>query len=151
MGNIFERMRLSPTQLRTVAERRFADAESLRQTGRNARANGAVYLAGFVVECLLKARLLEKYSWLQNARNTGAWSKASRRLHDLCYRMHDLAAILDMLPEVKQHLMNLDRNRWQTARLYPMLHSVVGRHFNQDEQLLISMIVTLTPDEMAGK
>lgn len=28
---------------------------------------------------------------------------------------------------------------------------IVGRHFNQEEQLLISMIVTLTPDEMAGK
>jgi len=28
---------------------------------------------------------------------------------------------------------------------------IVGRHFNQEDQLLISMIVTLTPDEMAGK
>jgi hypothetical protein len=127
MGSIFEKMRLSPTQLRTVAERRFADAESLRRTGQNARANGAMYLAGFVVECLLKAKLLEKYSWLQSARNTGALPKADRKLYDLCYRMHDLAAISERLPEVKQHLMNLDRNRGQTGRLYPMLQSVVGR------------------------
>jgi len=28
---------------------------------------------------------------------------------------------------------------------------IVGRHFSPEEQLLISMIVTLTPDEMAGK
>jgi len=127
MGSIFARMRLTPGQLRTVAERRFADAESLRKTGENARANAAMYLAGFVIECLLKARLLEKYSWLQSVRNAGQLPKNERRLYDLCYRMHDLAEILDSLPDLKQRLMNLDRNRWQTGHLFPMLHSIVGR------------------------
>jgi hypothetical protein len=64
---IFKKIRLTPTQLRTVAERRFADAEALRDTKANARANGTMYLAGFVVECLLKAKLLERYRWLQSA------------------------------------------------------------------------------------
>jgi len=36
--------------LRTVADRRFDDADALRQTGRNARANGAMYLGRFVEE-----------------------------------------------------------------------------------------------------
>ena len=58
---IFLKVRLRPTQLRTVAERRFDDAVALRQTGKNARANGAIYLGGFAIECLLKARLLEDF------------------------------------------------------------------------------------------
>jgi hypothetical protein len=33
----------------------FGDAAALRDTKKNERANGAMYLAGFVVECLLKA------------------------------------------------------------------------------------------------
>jgi len=127
MGNIFKKMRLTPGQLRTVAERRFDDAEILRRTGKNARANGAMYLAGFVIECLLKAKLLEKYQWLQIAGNPGALPKADRRLHDLCYRMHDLAAILDSLPDVKKHLMNVNSFRCQKGRLYSMLDSVVSR------------------------
>jgi hypothetical protein len=48
--DIFTRMRLGPAALRTVAERRFDDAMSLKRTGQNARANGAMYLAGFVIE-----------------------------------------------------------------------------------------------------
>jgi len=127
MGNIFDKMQLSPTQLRTVAERRFDDAECLRQKRQNARANGAMYLAGFVIECLLKAKLLEKYSWLQHARKTGTRPKAEQRLYDLCYRMHDLAAILDQLPEVRQNLMNLNSFRYQKGLLYSMLASVVSR------------------------
>ena len=127
MGNIFKKMRLTPSQLRTVAERRFDDAEILRRTGKNARANGAMYMAGFVIECLLKARLLEKYSWLQNARNIGALPKTDLMLYNLCYRMHDLTAILDRLPEVKQRLMNLNSFCCQKGRLYSMLESVVSR------------------------
>jgi hypothetical protein len=41
---------LKPSTMKTVAERRFDDAAALRDTGRNARANGVAYLAGFVIE-----------------------------------------------------------------------------------------------------
>jgi hypothetical protein len=125
MGNIFEKMRLRPTQLRTVADRRFDDAKCLLQKGQ--RANGAMYMAGFVIECLLKAKLLEKYSWLQNARNTGTLAETDLELYNLCYRMHDLAAILDHLSELGQHLKNLNSFRYEKGRLYIMLKSVVGR------------------------
>jgi len=127
MGSIFKKMRLRPTQLRTVAQRRFDDAECLLQKGQNARANGAMYLAGFVIECLLKAKLLEKYQWLQIAGNTGNLTTDDRRLYDLCYRMHDLAAILDHLTELGEHLKNLNSFRYEKGRLYSMLKSVVGR------------------------
>jgi len=78
---IFDKLRLiRPTQLRTVADRRFGDADSLRRTGRNARANGAMYLGGFVIECPLKALLLEKFPWLQSATSPDGRTKAERHL-----------------------------------------------------------------------
>jgi len=58
---IFKRTRLRPPQLRSVADRRFDDAQALRATQLNARANGAIYLGGFVIECPFKAMLLEKF------------------------------------------------------------------------------------------
>jgi hypothetical protein len=94
MASIFDRIRLTPGQLRTVAERRFADAEALRRTGRNERANGVMYLAGFVVECLLKARLLEAFPALQ----AGPLPSGMDRLWFLCYRSHDLEGIVEQLP-----------------------------------------------------
>src|ERR1051325_4274025 len=101
---IFTRTLLRPTQLRAVAERRFDDAQALRATGQNARANGAIYMGGFAVECLLKAMLVEKFSWLQNASFPATRSEEERRIWWLCHRSHDLEAILSYLPEVGQKL-----------------------------------------------
>ena len=104
-GGIFERQRLRPPQMRTVADRRFADAECLRKTGQNQRANGAMYLGGFVIECLLKAKLLEKHKWLQSAPgDLRKRSEDERALHALCYRQHDLDGLLVRLPNVTQML-----------------------------------------------
>ena len=103
--NIFQKQRLRPTQLRTVAGRRFGDADALRRTRKNARANGAMYLGGFVIECLLKAKLLEKRRWLQAARSPVGLSKDDAHLWSLCYRWHDLDAILARLPEVSERLL----------------------------------------------
>ena len=88
--NIFQKVRLHPTQLRTVADRRFADADVLRKTGKNTRANGSMYLGGFVIECLLKAMLLERYPWLQTAGSPQVRGKDDQYLWSLCYRSHDL-------------------------------------------------------------
>jgi len=57
-GNIFLKQRLTIGQLRAVADRRYGDAVTLVETGDNARANGAQYLAGIVIEILLKGQLL---------------------------------------------------------------------------------------------
>ena len=51
-GSIFERGLLTAVQLRTVADRRFDDARYLADSRTNKYANGAMYLAGFVVEVL---------------------------------------------------------------------------------------------------
>jgi hypothetical protein len=59
MAGVFDKQAaLKPSAMATVAERRFGDAQALVNTGDNARANGAAYLAGFVVEILLKAQLV---------------------------------------------------------------------------------------------
>ena len=104
MGSIFKRMRLRPAQLRTVADRRFDDARYLCNSGLNARANGAIYLCGFVIECLLKAKLLEKFRWLQSTGAPERLQEREKRVWSLCYRSHDLAEILEHLPETARHL-----------------------------------------------
>ena len=122
---IFKRVRLRPTQLRTVADRRFDDAGALRATRQNARANGAMYLGGFVVECLLKARLLEKFQWLQSAGSPAGRSRDEQRLWSLCYRSHDLDEILAQLPEVTERLSRLEQR--ESNRLVQSLKSVCGQ------------------------
>lgn len=122
---IFQKLRLRPTQLRTVADRRFDDANALRQTGKNARANGAIYLGGFVVECLLKAKLLEEFAWLQSASSAENRPKDDRYLWSLCYRSHDLDAILDKLPEIVQRLSSMEQRG--SNRLLQSLKSICAR------------------------
>ena len=107
MGSIFDKGQLVPRQMRAVAERRFADACALRDTGRNQHANGAMYLGGFVIEILLKAKLIETRAWLRSAAMPANRSAGDRRLWNLCYRSRDLQAILDRLPEVRTRLAAL--------------------------------------------
>ena len=109
MATIFQRMRLHPRQLRTVAERRFDDARYLLRSGRNARANASMYLAGFVVECLLKAALLEHYRWLQSAGTPAGRPEPEREIWFLCYRSHDLTGILERLPGLTRRLASLEQ------------------------------------------
>ena len=119
---IFLKIRLRPSQLRTVAQRRFADAEALRDTGENERANGTMYLAGFVIECLLKAKLLERFAWLQSASSPAGRTKNEAHVWSLCYRSHNLDEILALLPNLSQRLLNAER-RGQ-LRLLESLKSV---------------------------
>ena len=45
------------TVLRALVSIRFADGEALLNTGRPERRTGALYLAGYGIECALKARI----------------------------------------------------------------------------------------------
>jgi hypothetical protein len=123
--DIFKKIRMRPTQLRTVAERRFDDADALRQTGRNARANGAIYLGGFVIECLLKAKLLERFAWLQSAASPDGRSKKEQHLWSLCYRSHDLDEILARLPEIEVRLSS--REQRGSTRLAQSLKKICAQ------------------------
>jgi len=63
-----------------------------------------MYLAGFVIECLLKARLLEKFRWLQSTRSPERLQRREQRIWSLCYRSHDLDEILVHMPEVWERM-----------------------------------------------
>ncbi|MDD4889271.1 MAG: hypothetical protein PHU85_05025, partial [Phycisphaerae bacterium] len=120
--NIFAMVRLRPGQFRTVADRRFGDAEALRDTRRNDRANGAMYLGGFVIECLLKAKLMELFPWLQHAGSAEGRPAAEQRLVSLCHHSHNLDEILARLPEVEATLSEVEQRT--SNRLVQWLKSV---------------------------
>jgi hypothetical protein len=105
-SNIFSKIRPKPNQLRTVAERRFADAECLLETGNQERANGAMYLAGFVIECLLKALLLDRHPNLVQPVNPATLSESDREVHALLYG-HELDDMLAFLPELEKKLSGI--------------------------------------------
>ena len=125
MASIFERQRLRPAQLRTVAERRYADARYLCDSGLNRHANGAIYLAGFVIECLLKARLPAKHPWLERHVDLQGRSREERRLWRLCYQRHALDEILARLPEIHEQISRSPEGA--ATGLADVLKSVCGR------------------------
>ena len=101
---IFGRRRLTPGQLRAVAEHRFEDAVCLLYSGQNARATGAMYMGGFVIECLLKALLLERHRNLQGPVDPATLSVSDKEVFRLLYVSHELDAMLGFLPEIEKKL-----------------------------------------------
>src|SRR5436309_292518 len=101
--DIFSKLRLTPGQLRAVSERRFGDARCLLASKKPERANGAIYMAGFVIECLLKAILLERHPNLQKPLDPAKLSVSDREVFGLLYR-HELDEMLAFLPELEKKL-----------------------------------------------
>ncbi len=112
--DIFARRRLTVGQLRAVADRRFGDAEALVATGDNARANGAQYLAGIVVEILLKGALVDRFPGVALLPSDEV-STADRAVWNLIWRSHDLSEMLQRLPAVKA---SVERKGRQAGRPY---------------------------------
>lgn len=105
MATIFDRQRrLKPSQMRTVAERRFADAQALCDTDKNERANGAQYLGGFVIEMLLKARLIDLHPDVAKLQAHERMDEEVRHIWSLIYRSHDLDEMLKRLPQLEAAL-----------------------------------------------
>ena len=125
MASIFDRQRLTPRQLQAVAERRFRDAMCLLDSEDNERMNGAIYLAGFAIECLLKAQLLLAHPWLQTAPSPAGRSREEQRIWNLCYRSHDLDLILRRLPRLRRKLEIAERRRHYG--LLDMLESICSQ------------------------
>jgi hypothetical protein len=69
-----------------------------------------MYLAGFVVECLLKSELLRVYPWLVGLRSSDQLSEENRRIWSLCYRSHDLDEMVARLPDVRARVA--ERDQW---------------------------------------
>ncbi len=102
---------MTANQYREVARLRYEDAKALLDTKNSDRASGTVYLAGFVIECLLKAELMREYPWLKSDNPDSAMSADRRALWELCFRSHDIADMLDRLPRVRERLQ-----RWSERR-----------------------------------
>lgn len=73
----------------------------LLDSGESARATGAMYMGGFVIECLLKALLLERHPNLQGPVDPATLSKSDREAFQLLYLSHELDAMLGFLPELE--------------------------------------------------
>ncbi|NOT01026.1 MAG: hypothetical protein HOP29_10400 [Phycisphaerales bacterium] len=104
-----------------MSDRRFDDAVALCKSGKNSRANGAMYLGGIALELLLKALLLEKHPWLQRPLFRRDKSRRESALIDLCYKYHDLESLLGELPELRARLLDTAPTRWQRE---PLLQSI---------------------------
>ena len=102
---IFNRIRLTPGQLRIVAARRLEDARYLLAVGHNRHTNGAMYLAGFTLECLLKAMLLEKHPEARH--DLDPQDRRTKRIRSLLFS-HDLVAIAAELPDLSDRLVKVD-------------------------------------------
>ncbi len=103
LHDIFAKRRLTPGQLRSVADRRYDDAVCLLESGENARATGAIYMGGFVIDCLLKALLLERYPHLQKPVDPAKLAQRDRDVLEQLYG-HELDEMLEFLPELKRKL-----------------------------------------------
>lgn len=101
MASIFDKAHdITPSRLAAVAERRFGDATALCDTGENARANGAQYLCGLVIEILLKAQLVRQYPEIARKRSHDKMVREDRAIWNLIWRSHDLEMMIERLPHL---------------------------------------------------
>jgi len=84
-----------------------------------------MYLGGYVIECLLKARLLEKCPQLQSAGSPGELKGSDRYRWSLCYRRHDLDELLNQLPEITVRLAS--RQQRATQALLQSLRQIAAQ------------------------
>ena len=105
-----------------MSDRRLADAEYLRASHLNQHANGAIYLGGIALECLLKAKLLEHHPWLQSHRgDLSGKTREEQRIFSLCYQKHDLTTLLEHLPSVRKRLSAVQSRRGNMLRIMSQL------------------------------
>jgi hypothetical protein len=76
-------------------------------------------MAGFVIECLLKALLLERHPNLQKPVDPAKLSKSDREVHNILWS-HDLDDMLGFVPEVEKKLAGVktrsNESAWQQLR-----------------------------------
>ena len=77
-----------------------------------------MYIGGFVIECLLKALLLERHPNLQGPVDPAKLSPSDREVFHLIYTSHELEAMLGFLPEVELKVLALSHGQsmWQRFR-----------------------------------
>lgn len=114
---------VSAGQARHIAEERYKDAKVLLHSP-NRRYSGALYLSGLVLDCLFKAKLLEKYPEVAGA-SPQSLSEDHRFIQSLIFRSHDLAEMLAYLPEILQRLSAMEE--YKRARLTTSIRMLCDR------------------------
>lgn len=103
----FEKNRRPTTsQMRAAADQRFDDADALIRLEKDKHAIGALYVLGYVVEILLKTKLLQKYGSFHAL-------EADARANQMFWKSHDL---LDLIDEQKQLAAALQARRLETGQ-----------------------------------
>ncbi len=105
--NIFTKLRLKPDQMRAVAERRFGDSKCLVKSNDTDRANGAIYMAGLVIECLLKALLLDRHPNLRAGIDPARLTSSDKEAFNLIYQRHELDDMCGFIPELEKKLSDV--------------------------------------------
>ncbi len=105
--DIFTKLRLKPDQMRAVAEKRFGDSKCLLKSNDKDRANGAIYMAGLVIECLLKALLLDRHPNLRVGIDPARLSSSDQEVFYLIYQRHELDDMCGFIPELEKKLNGL--------------------------------------------
>lgn len=72
-------------------------------------------MAGLVIECLLKALLLDRHSNLQAPKDPALLSSSDKEAFDLIYRSHDLDDMRGFLPEVRKKLGDVNTKSGRSA------------------------------------
>jgi hypothetical protein len=110
-SSVFQKNRPNAAQLRQAGGWRLGDARALVASGDRARANGAIDMAGFAVECWLKARLLGKFPALNRVPLPDRLGDRERDAERLLWQ-HDVPALLDTVPDVQRSIeADLDPGR----------------------------------------
>jgi len=102
----FQKQALTPNRLRAAGRERLDDAKCLLASEDRSRCNGAMYLAGFAIECQLKALLLERHKNLAVRSILPTLSESDRSVRRLLYN-HELDEMLDYLPEVQEKIVEI--------------------------------------------
>lgn len=109
----------SPEDQRKAALRRRADARRLLEAGAN-HTRGAMYLAGYAIECKIKAVAMERFRCRTLASLAQKWKVDDREVYT--HNLEVLLGRLGVLDRLKASPVGMDFrfqvNRWRTSWRY---------------------------------
>ncbi len=110
MDRANRRKALSVDQMISVAEERWKDAACLFDAK---RWNGAIYLAGITVECILKGLLLDRHPNLKTLSDVQRLSASDRFVPGLIFKSHELDTMLAIFrTEIEAKMGSADREAY---------------------------------------
>jgi HEPN domain-containing protein len=121
---------ITRAELRKIARARLEDAEVLARAGRY---DGAIYLCGYVVEIVLKARICKTLSW------SGYPSMAGEFQNYRTFQTHNLDVLLH-LAGVERKVKTTLFAEWSAVATWDpeVRYKPIGSATKQDAELMIA-------------